>query len=90
MVECTFSYLRPLFPPLSPFSLSPFSHHVNRVDDEQSYNRAVITWTTHNPKGLTSKDVDMADFCDEKAKEFDEVGEDKEVGSCTGPTKGKS
>jgi hypothetical protein len=28
-----------------------------------------IRWTTHNPKGLSDKDVEMARFCDMKAAE---------------------
>jgi 4a-hydroxytetrahydrobiopterin dehydratase len=34
------------------------------------YNRVTIEWTTHNPNGLSSKDVDMAEFCNQKAAEI--------------------
>jgi 4a-hydroxytetrahydrobiopterin dehydratase len=35
------------------------------------YNQVTVEWTTHNPKGLSAKDVDMAEFCDRTA---DEIG----------------
>ena len=28
------------------------------------YNKVQITWTTHDCQGCSSKDVDMAEFCD--------------------------
>ena len=36
------------------------------------YNRAHIRWTTHNPKGMSSKDTNMARFCDKAAERFGE------------------
>ncbi|KAA8899026.1 transcriptional coactivator/pterin dehydratase, partial [Sphaerosporella brunnea] len=33
------------------------------------YDTVRVRWTTHNPKGLSDKDVEMAKFCDEKAAE---------------------
>ncbi|KAI5815273.1 pterin 4 alpha carbinolamine dehydratase-domain-containing protein [Pyronema omphalodes] len=33
------------------------------------YNIVRIRWTTHNPKGLSDKDIEMARFCDLKAVE---------------------
>ncbi|KAF1831356.1 transcriptional coactivator/pterin dehydratase [Decorospora gaudefroyi] len=35
------------------------------------YNQVTVEWTTHRPKGLSVKDVEMAEFCDRVA---DEVG----------------
>jgi 4a-hydroxytetrahydrobiopterin dehydratase len=35
------------------------------------YNKVTVEWTTHQPEGLTVKDIEMAEFCDRKA---DEVG----------------
>jgi 4a-hydroxytetrahydrobiopterin dehydratase len=29
----------------------------------------IVRWTTHNPPGLSDKDVEMARFCDLKAAE---------------------
>jgi len=49
------------------------------------YNKTSIRWTTHNPEGLSSKDIDMAKFCDQAADECGELppspenGEDKAV-----------
>merc|ERR1712000_265491 len=37
------------------------------------YNTTFIRWTTHNPPGLSEKDVVMVRFCDEKAGECGEV-----------------
>lgn len=34
----------------------------------------MIRWTTHNPLGLSYKDIEMAKFCDEKGAELGEVG----------------
>ena len=34
------------------------------------YNRVMIEWTTHRPEGLSTKDVDMAEFCDRTASEI--------------------
>ncbi|CZR63903.1 related to pterin-4-alpha-carbinolamine dehydratase [Phialocephala subalpina] len=40
------------------------------------YNTTFIRWTTHSPPGLSEKDLIMARFCDEKAKECGEVVEE--------------
>ena len=37
------------------------------------YNRTHVRWTTHNPEGLSGKDVGMARFCDGVAREKGEV-----------------
>ena len=37
------------------------------------YNEVVVRWTTHRPKGISSKDVRMAKFCDTAAREFGEI-----------------
>lgn len=37
------------------------------------YNRVHVRWTTHSPEGLSGRDVRMAGFCDEQAREFGEV-----------------
>ncbi|KAM3506934.1 hypothetical protein MY10362_002054 [Beauveria mimosiformis] len=41
------------------------------------YNTTFIRWTTHNPKGLSIKDLDMAITCDFLAMHFGEVESDK-------------
>ena len=81
MVECEY------YPVIS---LTPFSfiQQTEWFSFGQSYNQTTITWTTHNPEGLTIKDVEMAQFCDEQAKAFGEVERDEEVMSCSGVKKG--
>jgi 4a-hydroxytetrahydrobiopterin dehydratase len=37
------------------------------------FNTTFIRWTTHNPKGLSAKDVDLAATCDSLAKSFGEM-----------------
>ena len=37
------------------------------------YNTTFIRWTTHNPKGLTEKDVSLATLCDSIARDFGEL-----------------
>lgn len=39
----------------------------------QLYNKVTITWTTHRPLGLSYRDLTMAEFCDEQARERGEV-----------------
>lgn len=39
------------------------------------FNTTFIRWTTHNPKGLSAKDVDLAATCDSLARDFGEVEE---------------
>ena len=34
------------------------------------YNQVTIEWTTHRPEGLSIKDVEMAEFCNQKAAEI--------------------
>lgn len=34
------------------------------------YNKVTVEWTTHRPKGLSIKDVEMAETCDQIAKEI--------------------
>ncbi|ROT39406.1 transcriptional coactivator/pterin dehydratase [Sodiomyces alkalinus F11] len=40
------------------------------------YNTTFIRWTTHNPKGLSDRDVHLAALCDTLARDFGEVIED--------------
>lgn len=39
----------------------------------QVYNTTFIRWTTHSPRGLTDKDIEMAGLCDGLARDFAEV-----------------
>lgn len=43
----------------------------------QVYNKVVIRWTTHNPLGLSHKDVEMAKFCDEKGLDLGALTADR-------------
>ena len=36
------------------------------------YNKTHIRWTTHNPEGMSSRDVNMARFCDDAGEQFGE------------------
>lgn len=44
------------------------------------YNTTYIRWTTHNPQGMSAKDVELAAVCDGLARDFGEIV-DEEVGS---------
>ncbi|OTA91670.1 hypothetical protein M434DRAFT_75924 [Hypoxylon sp. CO27-5] len=48
------------------------------------YNTTYIRWTTHNPKGLSAKDVELAAICDGLAGDFGEIVEENGGGdSCS-------
>jgi len=54
------------------------------------YNTTFIRWTTHSPPGLSAKDIEMAQFCDEQALVFGElVPESQEEGVLEGQDVGK-
>lgn len=44
------------------------------------YNRVFVRWTTHNPSGLSAKDLSMARFCDDHAERMGEVGDGRGTG----------
>lgn len=48
----------------------------------QVYNTTFMRWTTHNPKGLSEKDISMAGLCDALAKDFGELPANENE-SCT-------
>ncbi|KAL2200483.1 pterin 4 alpha carbinolamine dehydratase-domain-containing protein [Corynascus similis CBS 632.67] len=37
------------------------------------FNTTFIRWTTHHPKGLSEKDIELATICDKLATDFGEV-----------------
>ncbi len=37
------------------------------------YNNVFVRWTTHQPKGLSVQDIDMAVVCDAIARDFGEI-----------------
>jgi 4a-hydroxytetrahydrobiopterin dehydratase len=41
------------------------------------FNTTFIRWTTHHPKGLSEKDIELARICDELARDFGEVAVEK-------------
>lgn len=46
----------------------------------QIYNTLFIRWTTHNPSGLSSKDILMTQFTDSTASALGELEAEKEEG----------
>jgi 4a-hydroxytetrahydrobiopterin dehydratase len=57
----------------------------HRADSPRKvYNTTFIRWTTHNPSGLSEKDVLMARFCDEKAAACGELEVEVEGGAGVG------
>ncbi|CAM1511350.1 Fc.00g088630.m01.CDS01 [Cosmosporella sp. VM-42] len=46
------------------------------------YNTTFIRWTTHNPQGLSEKDVQLATACDELAAQFGELAPEPEAETC--------
>ncbi|RYC58894.1 hypothetical protein CHU98_g7329 [Xylaria longipes] len=45
----------------------------HQLNIRQVYNTTYIRWTTHNPEGLSAKDVELAGLCDSLARDFGEV-----------------
>ncbi|MCJ1366075.1 hypothetical protein MMC16_005200 [Acarospora aff. strigata] len=43
------------------------------------YNKVFIRWTTHSPSGLSSKDVRMAQFCNDQANTLGSLETSREV-----------
>lgn len=43
-----------------------------------------MRWTTHNPKGLSDKDISMAVICDDLARAFGELPPESEESSSGG------
>ncbi|KAI1107480.1 transcriptional coactivator/pterin dehydratase [Jackrogersella minutella] len=48
------------------------------------YNTTYVRWTTHNPKGLSAKDVELAAICDGLAADFGELIEEASGGDSCG------
>ncbi|KAK4134361.1 pterin-4-alpha-carbinolamine dehydratase family protein [Trichocladium antarcticum] len=51
------------------------SHH---PEWSNVFNTTFIRWTTHQPKGLSAKDVELAAVCDSLAADFGEVVEQQQ------------
>ncbi|KAJ5735470.1 uncharacterized protein N7483_000595 [Penicillium malachiteum] len=52
------------------------------------FSSATFEWTTHSPQGLSEKDVIMAKYCEEQAKEIGDV-KAQDAPSCQGPKTAK-
>jgi len=64
----------PLSPPIpSPQPQPQMPLNNNLTLSGQVYNTTFIRWTTHHPKGLSAKDIEMAALCDNLAQEFGEI-----------------
>ncbi|KAJ5722361.1 hypothetical protein N7488_000396 [Penicillium malachiteum] len=48
------------------------------------FSSATFEWTTHSPRGLSEKDVIMAKYCEEQAREIGDV-KAQDAPSCQGP-----
>ncbi|KAG6039814.1 hypothetical protein E4U41_002060 [Claviceps citrina] len=46
------------------------------------YNTTFIRWTSHNPRGLSDKDVTLAALCDGIAKDLGELDPEPVAASC--------
>ncbi|RYP03065.1 hypothetical protein DL764_005414 [Monosporascus ibericus] len=47
------------------------------------YNTTYIRWTTHNPQGMSAKDVELAAVCDGLARDFGEIVDEEGGGGAT-------
>lgn len=45
--------------------------HRHHPEWSNIYNKIFIRWTTHNPRGLSSKDIDLARICDDLASKYE-------------------
>ncbi|KAF1976833.1 transcriptional coactivator/pterin dehydratase [Bimuria novae-zelandiae CBS 107.79] len=57
------------------------NHHPTMISTMSTLK---VIWTTHKPPGLSNKDIQMADYCDEQASSIGTV-EPSETPQC-GPT----
>ncbi|KAJ5087207.1 hypothetical protein N7456_010823 [Penicillium angulare] len=53
------------------------------------FSSATFEWTTHTPPGLSSKDIKMANYCEERASEIGQVLREN-APSCKGPKAAKA
>ncbi|KAK4126246.1 transcriptional coactivator/pterin dehydratase [Parathielavia appendiculata] len=50
------------------------------------FNTTFIRWTTHHPKGLSAKDIELAAQCDQLAQDFGEVAEQEQQSTQPSPS----
>ncbi|KAK3307094.1 pterin 4 alpha carbinolamine dehydratase-domain-containing protein [Chaetomium strumarium] len=53
------------------------------------FNTTFIRWTTHHPKGLSAKDIELAAICDALAKDFGEIPIEQAQGQQQGAEQGE-
>ncbi|KAJ5609751.1 hypothetical protein N7528_010318 [Penicillium herquei] len=53
------------------------------------FSSATFDWTSHSPRGLSEKDVTMAKYCEEQAREIGDV-KAQDAPSCQGPKTAKA
>ncbi|KAL7820914.1 transcriptional coactivator/pterin dehydratase [Trichoderma gracile] len=56
--------------------------HNHHPEWSNVYNTTFIRWTTHVPKGLSEKDINLASLCDSIAKDFGELEPEPASSSC--------
>lgn len=54
--------------------------HSHHPEWSNVYNTTVVRWTTHNPRGLSDKDVRLAVICDSIAADFQEIDANEPAG----------
>ncbi|PHH73108.1 hypothetical protein CDD80_4038 [Ophiocordyceps camponoti-rufipedis] len=54
--------------------------HSHHPEWSNVYNTTVVRWTTHNPRGLSDKDVRLAAICDSIATDFQEINANESAG----------
>jgi 4a-hydroxytetrahydrobiopterin dehydratase len=67
---------------------SHFCHNTEK-NINQVFNTTFIRWTTHHPKGLSAKDIELAAICDSLAKDFGEVAVEQTEGQQPGAEQGE-
>ncbi|KAK9575855.1 hypothetical protein V6Z90_009824 [Aspergillus fumigatus] len=55
------------------------NHHPEAI---LTYSSLTYKWTTHRPQGLSQKDLEMAEFCDEVAREHIPVVDERDAPGC--------
>ncbi|RYP91239.1 hypothetical protein DL770_002631 [Monosporascus sp. CRB-9-2] len=56
---------------------------MRKLTSIQVYNTTYIRWTTHNPQGMSAKDVELAAVCDGLARDFGEIVNEEDGGGAT-------
>lgn len=46
------------------------NHHPKWITEDTDEKEIIVEWSTHRPRGLSTKDAEMAEFCDKTAQEY--------------------